>query len=51
MGLRDLFTLWKTQTMETGRKVWNLEYEESVQGRWKDNIKKCLKERIFDDVD
>jgi hypothetical protein len=33
MDLWDLFTLWETKTMETGRKFWNLEYEESVQGR------------------
>ena len=33
MGLRELFTLWKTQAMETGRKFWNLQYEESVQDR------------------
>jgi len=33
MGLRDLFTLWKTKVTETGRNFWNLEYEESVQDR------------------
>jgi len=30
MVLRELFTLWKTQDLETGRKVWNLEYGVSV---------------------
>jgi hypothetical protein len=62
MDLRGLFTLWKTQVMETGRKIGNFEYEDlsrveslplrrTRHGR-KDNIKKIsLRETGCSDVD
>jgi hypothetical protein len=34
-------SLYRVESLPLGR----------ARRRWKDNIKKCLKERIFDDVD